>query len=218
MSCDYIFKFVLVGESLVGKSSIMIRFIDKRFETMHNITIGVEFGAKIIDVEGRRIKLQIWDTAGQERFRSITRSYYRGAIAVLLVYDITNEESFLSLQKWLSDVEDMTISPYIVLIGNKSDLTHERRITYERGKKFAEDNGMFFVETSVKNCINIDETFTFLAKRILQEIKNKNINVDDPSNGIVRIAARGYLEHNGDITIEDNDYTDTKSKKKIDCC
>lgn len=114
-------------------------------------TIGVEFGTRIIEVSGQKIKLQIWDTAGQERFRAVTRSYYRGAAGALMVYDITRRSTYNHLSSWLTDTRNLTNpSTVIFLIGNKCDLEAQRDVTYEEASKFAEENGLMFVEASAK--------------------------------------------------------------------
>lgn len=129
----YLLKFIIIGDTGVGKSCLLLQFTDKRFRANHDLTIGVEFGARIISIQGTPIKLQIWDTAGQESFRSITRSYYRGAAGALLVYDIGRRETFDHLSKWLQEVRDnSTVSMSIILIGNKSDLS-AREVEYEEG-------------------------------------------------------------------------------------
>lgn len=117
-------------------------------------TIGVEFGTRIIEVSGQKIKLQIWDTAGQERFRAVTRSYYRGAAGALMVYDITRRSTYNHLSSWLTDTRNLTNpSTVIFLIGNKCDLEGQRDVTYEEASKFAEENGLMFVEASAKTYV-----------------------------------------------------------------
>jgi small GTP-binding protein len=125
---------------------------DKRFQPVHDLTIGVEFGARMVTVGGNQnIKLQIWDTAGQESFRSITRSYYRGAAGALLVYDITRRETFLHLSAWLDDArEHANPNMTVMLIGNKSDLAAKRAVSFEEGEQFAAQHGLIFLETSAK--------------------------------------------------------------------
>eukprot|EP01116_Phalansterium_solitarium_P003952 TRINITY_DN1479_c1_g1_i1.p2 TRINITY_DN1479_c1_g1~~TRINITY_DN1479_c1_g1_i1.p2 ORF type:complete len:201 (-),score=77.84 TRINITY_DN1479_c1_g1_i1:388-990(-) len=172
MSYDYLFKYIVIGPSGVGKSCLLLQFTDKRFHTDHDLTIGVEFGARMITIEGKQVKLQIWDTAGQESFRSITRSYYRGAHGALLVYDITRRETFNHLKGWLAEVrENSNKEMIIMLLGNKSDLEHKRAITYEEGKKFAQDNGLIFMETSAKTAANVDEAFLETARQIYNKVK-----------------------------------------------
>lgn len=127
---DFLFKFIIIGDSSVGKSCLLLRFTEGRYKTEHEPTLGVEFGSKNIKVADQVIKIQIWDTAGQESFKSITRSYYKGSIAALIVYDITRRESFESISKWLHEVRSHSHEKVeIVLIGNKSDLNHKYACT-----------------------------------------------------------------------------------------
>ena len=130
----------------MGKSCIVLQFIENKTRTTHDVTLGVEFGIKTIPVKDRSIKLQIWDTAGQENFRSITRSYYRSAIGALLVYDITNKDSFIHVKNWLEEVK-LNGNPYmeILLVGNKNDLEEERVVSYEEGESMAKENGLNFI-------------------------------------------------------------------------
>ena len=142
----------------MGKSCLLLQFTDKRFQQVHDLTIGVEFGARMITIDSKQIKLQIWDTAGQESFRSITRSYYRGAAGALLVYDITRRETFNHLTSWLDDARQHSNSNMtIMLIGNKSDLDHRRAVSLEEGQRFAEEHGLIFLETSAKTAANVEE-------------------------------------------------------------
>merc|ERR1712051_286232 len=150
-SYDYLFKFLVIGSAGIGKSCLLHQFIEGRFKEDSSHTIGVEFGSKIVPVGGKTVKLQIWDTAGQERFRSVTRSYYRGAAGALLVYDISSRESFNALSNWLTDARTLA-SPAIVilLVGNKKDLEDERDVTFLEASRFAQENDLVFVETSAK--------------------------------------------------------------------
>ncbi|XP_069811681.1 ras-related protein Rab-4A isoform X3 [Dendropsophus ebraccatus] len=139
---DFLFKFLVIGNAGTGKSCLLHQFIEKKFKEDSNHTIGVEFGSKIINVGGKYVKLQIWDTAGQERFRSVTRSYYRGAAGALLVYDITSRETYNALTNWLTDAR-MLASQNIVIIlcGNKKDLDADREVTFLEASRFAQENG-----------------------------------------------------------------------------
>lgn len=134
----YLLKFILIGDSGVGKSCIVLQFIENKTRKNHDVTIGVEFGAKQIFVRNKDVKLQIWDTAGQENFRSITRSYYRTAIGALLVYDITRRHTFEHVRNWLEEARNHG-NPYmqVLLIGNKSDLWDERTVKAEEGEDLA---------------------------------------------------------------------------------
>nr|GMD34999.1 ras-related protein rabb1c [Ipomoea batatas] len=135
-----------------------MQFTDKRFQPVHDLTIGVEFGARMITIDNKPIKLQIWDTAGQESFRSITRSYYRGAAGALLVYDITRRETFNHLASWLEDArQHANANMTVMLIGNKCDLAHRRAVSTEEGEQFAKENGLIFMEASAKTAQNVEE-------------------------------------------------------------
>jgi Ras-related protein Rab-2A len=180
----YSFKCIIVGDTGVGKSSILLQFTDGKFTDYHDLTIGVEFGTKIIDIDSRAIRIEIWDTAGQEYFRSITRSYYRNAAAVLLVYDVTRQTSFDVLHGWLDEVRVMTRNPKIILIGNKADRTDQRVVSWEQGNDFATKNNMLFIETSAKTGINIDNVFRAAGKQILKKIYHDKLDLTDESHGI----------------------------------
>ena len=150
---------IIVG---VGKSCLLLQFTDKRFHFDHELTIGVEFGSRLVEVDGKQIKLQIWDTAGQEAFRSITRSYYRGAAGALLVYDITRKETFEKLSMWLNDARQYsTTEMTIMVVGNKSDLESKREVTYEEGKDFADKHNLSFMEVSAKTGQSIENASVF---------------------------------------------------------
>ncbi|MCL7036476.1 hypothetical protein MKW94_001951 [Papaver nudicaule] len=185
MSYDYLFKYIIIGDTGVGKSCLLLQFTDQRFQPVHDLTIGVEFGAKMVTIDTRPIKLQIWDTAGQEAFRSITRSYYRGAAGALLVYDITRRETFNHLARWLEDArQHASPNMAIALIGNKCDLAHRRAVTKEEGEQFAKENGLIFMEASARTSQNVNEAFTSTAKRILQNIQDGVFDVSNESSGI----------------------------------
>jgi small GTP-binding protein len=164
---EYLFKCVIIGDSGVGKSNIFTRFMKDEFSLDSKATIGVEFSAKNVTVQDKVIKTQVWDTAGQERFRALAKSYYRGAVGCLLIYDITNYGSFQNLEKWLKEVKDHA-EPHltVLLIGNKCDLEENRAVKQEEAAEFAEKNGLGFLETSAKDNKNIDVAFTRLTTEI----------------------------------------------------
>ncbi|KAI3463056.1 hypothetical protein Pfo_019719 [Paulownia fortunei] len=185
MSYDYLFKYIIIGDTGVGKSCLLLQFTDKRFQPVHDLTIGVEFGARMVTIDGRPIKLQIWDTAGQESFRSITRSYYRGAAGALLVYDITRRETFNHLASWLEDArQHANPNMTIMLVGNKSDLAHRRAVSKEEGEQFAKENGLLFLEASARTAQNVEEAFAKTSAKILQKIQEGVFDVSNESSGI----------------------------------
>jgi Ras-related protein Rab-2A len=185
MSYSYLFKYIIIGDTAVGKSCLLLQFTDKRFQPVHDLTIGVEFGARMVNIDGKQIKLQIWDTAGQESFRSITRSYYRGAAGALLVYDITRRDTFNHLTTWLDDARQHSSSNMVImLIGNKSDLEARRDVNREEGEAFAREHGLVFMETSAKTAANVEEAFINTAKEIYQKIQDGVFDVNNEANGI----------------------------------
>uniref|UniRef100_A0A8C4RWB5 RAB2A, member RAS oncogene family n=1 Tax=Erpetoichthys calabaricus TaxID=27687 RepID=A0A8C4RWB5_ERPCA len=173
----HVFVFYISG---VGKSCLLLQFTDKRFQPVHDLTIGVEFGARMITIDGKQIKLQIWDTAGQESFRSITRSYYRGAAGALLVYDITRRDTFNHLTTWLEDARQHSNSNMVImLIGNKSDLESRREVKKEEGEAFAREHGLIFMETSAKTASNVEEAFINTAKEIYEKIQEGVFDINN---------------------------------------
>lgn len=183
---------------------MLLQFTDKRFQPVHDLTIGVEFGARLVTVDHHPIKLQIWDTAGQESFRSITRSYYRDAAGALLVYDITRRETFNHLTRWEVYIRFLLFlnanwlvyrwleearqngNPNMtaLLIGNKTDLEHRRAVSTKEGEMFAQENGLIFLETSAKTASNVEEAFVKTAENIYEKIKDGLYDPNKEGNGV----------------------------------
>ena len=161
---DYLFKILMIGDMNVGKSSIMLRYTEDTYTDEYIGTIGVDFKIRTLNLEGKSVKLQIWDTAGQERFRTITSQYYRGAHGIVVVYDVTDAESFKNVANWLDDI-DRYAAPNVetLLIGNKTDATGVRAVTTQMGKEFAEEVGMDFMETSAKSSEGVERAFSAMA-------------------------------------------------------
>ena len=156
----YLLKFVIIGDSGVGKSNILLRYINNTFSDEFKATVGVEFGAKNLEINKRIYRVQIWDTAGQENFRSIARAYYKNSVCACIVYDITNRASFDSVQSWIDDCSKQTPKTVLlILIGNKNDLKEKREVQYEEGEEFAKKRNMIFLETSAKTGNNISDIF-----------------------------------------------------------
>eukprot|EP00357_Protocruzia_adherens_P019769 CAMPEP_0115006326 /NCGR_PEP_ID=MMETSP0216-20121206/20431_1 /TAXON_ID=223996 /ORGANISM="Protocruzia adherens, Strain Boccale" /LENGTH=215 /DNA_ID=CAMNT_0002372883 /DNA_START=137 /DNA_END=784 /DNA_ORIENTATION=+ len=181
----FLFKYIIIGDTGVGKSCLLMQFTDNRFRQDHEITIGVEFGSRMITIDNKQIKLQIWDTAGQESFRSITRSYYRGAAGALLVYDVTRRDTFNHLARWLEEArQNGNPNMTIILIGNKCDMDMRRAVSTEEGEQFARENGLIFLETSAKTAHNVVEAFANTAKVIYDKIQNGEVDITNEANGI----------------------------------
>lgn len=172
---DHLFKILLVGNSGVGKSSVLLRYVDGNFEEDQLSTIGVDFRVKFMNIEKKCIKLAFWDTAGQERFRTITSNYYRGAHGMVLMYDVTDVESFSNLKMWLAEISKNSAHPdaVLVLLGNKIDKRTSNEngnpvITTKQGMEFAAAHSMLFVETSAKTNEGIEYAFKELVYKIME--------------------------------------------------
>ena len=183
---DYLFKVLLLGDTDVGKSSLILRYTEETFNSKLVNSIGVDFKMKKKEIDGKIIKVQIWDTAGHERFRSITYSYYRGANAIIIVFDITDKKSFLSITEWLKQIEKHAKeNVFKFLVGNKSDLAEERKVSFEEAKEYADKHDLPYIETSAKEGININELFESSIKSFLSSNKyiggDKNIKLNNQS-------------------------------------
>lgn len=165
----------MVGDEGVGKTCLLLQFTDKRYRKTHRITVGVEFGSRVLQVDDRTVKLQIWDTAGQDRFRSIIRGYYRGSAAALLVYDITQRDTFDHIIQWLEEVwNEAGRDIALTLVGNKADLVDQRQVSYDDGHKLARSYGLNFIETSAVTGSWVDDAFLETAKHVLRtKLPNK---------------------------------------------
>eukprot|EP01062_Namystynia_karyoxenos_P041610 TRINITY_DN3033_c0_g1_i1.p1 TRINITY_DN3033_c0_g1~~TRINITY_DN3033_c0_g1_i1.p1 ORF type:complete len:245 (+),score=72.69 TRINITY_DN3033_c0_g1_i1:96-737(+) len=188
---DQLMKFIVIGDSGTGKSCLLHRFIENKFVEDQTHTIGVEFGAKVVDLLGKRVKLQIWDTAGQERYRSVTRSYYRGAMGCLLVYDISCRESYEHVPQWLADARNLAGKDIVVmLVGNKADVGtgDSRQVTHIEASQFAQQNGLMMFETSAVTGEFVEEAFVKVAKTALMRQQEER---SYEGGGSLRPAARG---------------------------
>jgi Ras-related protein Rab-1A len=161
---DYLFKVLIIGNSGVGKSCLLLRFAEDMFSDNYISTIGVDFKIRKLEVEDKSVKLQIWDTAGQERFRTITKSYYRGSNGIVVVYDITDRESFDQVQHWMGEIDAHASADVCrLLVGNKADLNDKRAVKTDEGAALARQYGIPFLETSAKEASNVETMFTTMA-------------------------------------------------------
>ena len=175
MSDDTVYKVLLLGDSSVGKTCVLLRYCDKTFQEAHLSTIGLDYRLKTMALEnGKNIKLQIWDTAGQDRFRAITKNYYKGANGIILIYDVTNLQTYENVKNWINQIrEEANPNVVIYLAGNKVDVNEELRVVKtEEGQKIADEYNLTFYETSAKSGININEIFEDLVKKV-DEIYSK---------------------------------------------
>ena len=182
----YQFRLILLGDSTVGKSSILRQFKEGTHFPDISLTVGVDFHAKLVHVSGNPIKLQLWDTAGQDRFRAIVRAYYRNAVGGLLVFDICNRESFANVGTWLDDAQRNAEphKPVFVLVGNKTDQAKYREVSRDDAVLFASQHGMDYYETSAKNGSNVEEVFHKLAEKIFMLVDDGVIRVEEGWDGV----------------------------------
>ena len=182
---DYLLKYIIIGDAAVGKSNLLLRYVHGQFKPEYQLTIGVEFGAKNINISSKIFRIQIWDTAGQENFRSITRAYYKNSVCALVVYDISSRDSFNNVTSWIEDCKNQSPKTiFMVLVGNKCDLEDKRQVTYEEGKELADKNEMMFFESSAKDGINVEEIFENSAKEIAKKIEQGYYDLESDASGI----------------------------------
>ena len=182
---DYLLKYIIIGDAAVGKSNLLLRYAHGQFKPEYQLTIGVEFGAKNIQINNKVFRIQIWDTAGQENFRSITRAYYKNSVCVLVVYDISSRDSFNNISTWIEDCKNQSPKTiFMVLVGNKCDLNDKRQVSIEEGRELAERNNMMFFETSAKDGINVDEIFLHSANEISKRIGEGFYDLENDACGI----------------------------------
>ena len=215
---DYNLKFILIGDTNVGKSNLILRYTHNDFALNYKPTIGVEFSNKYVTSNSKtKYQLKIWDTSGQERFKSIVRSFYINTACAIVVYDITNRESFKSCEYWIEETKCASENVTLILVGNKSDLKDTRVISEDEGKTLAEEHGMLFIETSAKTGSNVNELFKILVETIDNNISEGLYDLSDENIGITRYnEKKNKLTYDNCIT-EENTEEKKKSKKKK-CC
>lgn len=202
---DHLFKLLIIGDSGVGKSSLLVRFADNHFSGNYITTIGVDFKIRTIEINGERVKLQIWDTAGQERFRTITSTYYRGTHGVIVVYDVSSGESFANVKRWLHEIDANCDVVNRILVGNKNDDPDRKVVLTEDARRFADQMGIQLFETSAKDNINVEEMFRSVTTLVLKSKKDQKERLDDPSGKI-------------DLTKGRHGRPNQKASSKSKCC
>ncbi|KAJ7541404.1 hypothetical protein O6H91_10G058100 [Diphasiastrum complanatum] len=196
---DYLFKVVLMGDSAVGKSNLLSRYVRNEFSVNTKATIGVEFQTQSMEIDGKEVKAQIWDTAGQERFRAVTSAYYRGAMGALIVYDISRRQTFESVLRWLEELRVYSDASVVtMLVGNKCDLAHLREVSVEEGTALAEAESLFFIETSALDSTNVKSAFQTVIKEIYGIVSRKNLSADYSKGDLVISASHklGEIDKN----------------------
>ena len=208
----YLLKYIIIGNSSVGKSNLLLKFAHNKFLDEYQATIGVEFGAKNVEIDNKIFRVQIWDTAGQENFRSITRAYYKNSVCALIVFDINNEDTFNSVQSWIQECKLQTPKTVtMILVGNKCDL--ECKVDRNKAKEIAEENGMLYFETSAKTGKGVDELFKKSAAKIKDNIENNYYDLTNETCG-VKIGNLLY-----DVQIKKNKKLQKGDvEKKKNCC
>jgi len=194
---DYLFKLLLIGDSGVGKSCLLLRFADETYTESYISTIGVDFKIRTIELDGKQVKLQIWDTAGQERFRTITSSYYRGAHGICVVYDVTDKDSFNNVKQWLQEIDRYATEGVCkLLIGNKADLKDNRAVDIKEAEDFANNLGIPHLETSAKNAENVERAFNTMARSIKEKMGTPT-NIRDKPGFVVPTSSKGKSQSSG---------------------
>ena len=182
---DYLFKYIIIGDAAVGKSNLLLRYAHGQFKPEYQLTIGVEFGAKNVEIRNKTYRIQISDTAGQENFRSITRAYYKNSVCALVVYDISSRDSFNNVSTWIEDCKNQSPKTiFMVLVGNKSDLNDRRQVNTEEGQELADKYGIQFYETSAKTGENVDAIFYNSADEIAKKIDQNFYDLENDTCGI----------------------------------
>ena len=208
------FKMIIVGDQNTGKSCILNRYANDTFQENCQSTIGLDFQTKIVKINNQDIHLTLYDTAGQEKFRSLIPMYIREAQIILIVYDVTNKESFESIPKWFSDILNVKNDEAVfVLIGNKIDLTDNRKVTYDEGKKLANEKNIIFEELSAKNGTNFNELFNNkIYDAIYKKFKNKFDEIDKNQKNLYK-----YINTENNLKLKEKE-NNTNGKRNKKCC
>ena len=221
----YSVKFIIIGDQSVGKTNIIHRFCKGQFSNQYSITIGMDYLSYYLEINKKIFHLQLWDTAGSERFRSVSKGYYKNSACAIIVYDITEKKSFLSIKKWIEDCKTYSNNNlHLVLVGNKNDLNDSRQVTEEEGETLALEYGMSFFESSALNGKNINEIFYDSSKVIYDNIINEVYDFDDPHNGIKICQIEDEITIDKKLKTSDNQildksiFTERSREDTSHCC
>ena len=211
-------KFIIIGDAGVGKTNLVHRFAKGEFISQYAMTLGMDFLIANVEEDGKTFKLELWDTAGSEKFRSITKGYYKNATCAIIVYDISNKDSFLSVNHWIEDCKSNITNKniHLILVGNKCDLTYKREVEEDEGKSLAENQGMSFYETSALTGVNVDIIFFDACKVISKNIDEGKYDFSDDSFGIKKCLINQKSSNNKRTLSRSNSFSKNKNKKK--CC
>ena len=216
MEEECVYKVLLLGDACTDKSAFLMRYTDKTFQDIHMATIGLDYRLKTMKLKkGKNIKLQIWDTAGQDRFRAITKDYYKGSHGIILLYDVTNLQSFENIKSWINQIrEEASPNVVIYLVGSKIDLEEERKVTKKDGEKLAEELGLPFLEASVKSGINVNEVLDDIVERI-DDVYG---NLSKKTTKIYKAKKKGFFNFLNNITEKNNNKAkeSEKQEKKLE--
>ena len=211
---DYILKYIIIGDASVGKSNLLLRYVYGEFKQDYQVTLGVEFAKKNVEIGNKIYRIQIWDTAGQESFKSITRTYYKSSACALIVYDISCRESFNNVTTWIDDCKAQTSKNlFMILIGNKSDLEDKREVSNDEGRELAEKYGLDFFETSAKTGANVNEMFFFTAESIAKKIEQNSYDLESEDCG-VKLGNKQKNQNKEKINLDNSN----KKIEKKKCC
>ena len=216
MEEECVYKVLLLGDACTDKSLFLLRYTDKTFQDIHMATISLDYRLKTMKLKkGKNIKLQIWDTAGQDRFRAITKDYYKGSHGIILLYDVTNLQSFENIKSWINQIrEEASPNVVIYLVGSKIDLEEERKVTKKDGEKLAEEFGLPFLEASGKSGINVNEVFDDIVERIDDAYGNPS----KITTKIHKAKKKGFFNFLNNITEKNNNKAkeSEKQEKKLE--
>ena len=209
---DFQYKILFLGDTSVGKTSLLIRYTDNKFDSDSLPTLGVDVRNKYVSLEQKRIRLDIWDSAGQERFRNLTKNFYHGANAIIFVYDITNKKTFETLKTWLIEAQkDVTNETEMIIVGNKIDLNEKREVNFQTSESLGKKNNIEVFESSAKTGEGVEEMFIYLIKKLFQ---NKNIGVVLPGDDEISQRRGSYLLNKRDSFKKTNN---KENKKGCNC-